>query len=284
MKISVIDAGNFKLDGGAMFGVVPKSIWQKLVPADENNLCSWKMRCLLLEFDNKLVLIDTGMGDKQPEKWQNYYHRHGEGNLVRSIQKAGYHQSQITDVILSHLHFDHCGGAVAWNNAKDGFEMTFKNANYWSHTKHWQWAMNPNPREKATFLTENLETIKQSQQLRFIDNQINYFGQNINFMFADGHTEKMIMPIISKNSQKIIFCADIIPSYAHISIPYCMGYDIRPLQTMTEKQQLLQQAYDQNIILCFDHDINHEAATITKNEKGYGIKEIGSLSQFIDLT
>jgi glyoxylase-like metal-dependent hydrolase (beta-lactamase superfamily II) len=283
MKISVIDAGNFKLDGGAMFGVVPKSIWQKLVPADDNNLCSWKMRCLLLEFDNKLVLIDTGMGDKQPEKWQNYYYKHGDGDLIKSIQKAGYHQNQITDIILSHLHFDHCGGAVAWNTNKDGFELTFKNANYWTHSQHWHWAMNPNPREKATFLIENLEIIKQSEQLKFINTNLNYFGKNIDFLFADGHTEKMIMPIISKNDQKIIFCADTIPSYAHINVPYCMSYDVRPLITMEEKQKLLQMAIDQNLILYFDHDVANEAATIVKTEKGFGIKQIGELSEFINL-
>jgi glyoxylase-like metal-dependent hydrolase (beta-lactamase superfamily II) len=281
MKISVIDAGNFKLDGGAMFGVVPKIIWQKMIPADENNLCSWKMRCLLIEVDSQLVLIDAGMGDKQAEKWQGFYYRHGEGNILNSIRKAGYHESQITDVILSHLHFDHCGGAVSWNSAKNGYQLTFPNAKYWTHSQHWDWAIQPNPREKATFLKENLEPIFQSGHLAFLDKLENVFHPDFEFLYANGHTEKMIMPIIHKNGQKIIFAADTIPSFAHIHVPYCMSYDIRPLVTMEEKGMLLEKMIADNMILFFDHDLNNEAAMLEKTEKGFKTKRLGNLSDFI---
>ncbi len=279
MRLSVIDAGNFKLDGGAMFGVVPKTIWQKLVPADENNLCSWKMRCLLVEEGNKLTLIDTGMGNKQSEKWLGYYYRHGEGNLIESIRNAGYHESQITDVILSHLHFDHCGGAVCLNNEK--LELTFKNANYWTHSDHWNWAINPNDREKATFLKENLLPIEESGHLKFIDKQSDYFSTNFSFLFADGHTEKMIMPVIKYGSKKIIFVADTIPSYAHIHVPFCMSYDVRPLITMEEKKHLLKNVINEDILLFFDHDIYNEVAAIGMTERGYIAKEKGKLVDFI---
>jgi glyoxylase-like metal-dependent hydrolase (beta-lactamase superfamily II) len=281
MKISIIDAGNFKLDGGAMFGVVPKSIWQKMVPADENNLCSWKMRCLLVEQGNQLILIDTGMGDKQPEKWQKFYYRHGDGDLLKSIRAAGYHENQITDVLLTHLHFDHCGGAVSWNNSKDAYRLTFPNAKYWTHSKHWESAMKPNPREKATFLTENLISIKDSGQLNFIDKDENAFGDDFEFIYADGHTEKMIMPVIQYKQQKIIFAADTIPSFAHIHVPYCMSYDVRPLQTMEEKTTLLSRIVSENILLLFDHDSVNEMADIEITDRGYKPKNLGKLEDFI---
>jgi glyoxylase-like metal-dependent hydrolase (beta-lactamase superfamily II) len=281
MKISVIDAGNFKLDGGAMFGVVPKTIWQKMVPADENNLCSWKMRCLLVEDNNRLVLIDTGMGDKQAQKWQNFYFRHGDGELIKSIRDAGYHENEITDVLLSHLHFDHCGGAVCWNSTNDAFRLTFPNAKYWTHSLHWNSAMRPNPREKATFLSENLQPILESGQLNFIDQIQNPLGNKFEFIYADGHTEKMIMPIISYNNQKIIFAADTIPSFAHIHVPYCMSYDVRPLQTMEEKSLLLDKIVKESILLFFDHDVVNEAAEIEITERGYKAKNLGKLYEFI---
>lgn len=281
MKISVIDAGNFKLDGGAMFGVVPKTIWQKMVPADENNLCSWKMRCLLVEDNNRLVLIDTGMGDKQAQKWQNFYFRHGDGELIKSIRDAGYHENEITDVLLSHLHFDHCGGAVCWNSTNDAFRLTFPNAKYWTHSLHWRSAMRPNPREKATFLSENLQPILESGQLNFIDQIQNPLGNKFEFIYADGHTEKMIMPIISYNNQKIIFAADTIPSFAHIHVPYCMSYDVRPLQTMEEKSLLLDKIVKESILLFFDHDVVNEAAEIEITERGYKAKNLGKLYEFI---
>ncbi len=281
MKISVIDAGNFKLDGGAMFGVVPKTIWQKMVPADENNLCSWKMRCLLVEDKDRLVLVDTGMGDKQAQKWQNFYFRHGDGELTKSIRDAGYHENEVTDVLLSHLHFDHCGGAVCWNSSRDAFRLTFPNANYWTHSLHWDSAMSPNPREKATFLTENLQTIIESGQLNFVDQSQNPLGDKFEFIYSDGHTEKMIMPIINYKHQKIIFAADTIPSFAHIHVPYCMSYDVRPLQTMEEKSLLLEKIVKENILLFFDHDAVNEVAEIEITDRGYKAKNLGKLYEFI---
>jgi glyoxylase-like metal-dependent hydrolase (beta-lactamase superfamily II) len=281
MKISVIDAGNFKLDGGAMFGVVPKTIWQKMVPADENNLCTWKMRCLLVEDKQRLVLIDTGMGNKQAQKWQNFYFRHGDGELIKSIRDAGYHENEVTDVLLSHLHFDHCGGAVCWNSTKDAFRLTFPNAKYWTHSLHWKEAMKPNPREKATFLTENLQTIIESGQLNFIEQIHNPLGDKFDFIYADGHTEKMIMPIIYHNEQKIIFAADTIPSFAHIHVPYCMAYDVRPLQTMAEKSFILDRIVKENILLFFDHDVVNEVAEIEITERGLKAKNLGKLYEFI---
>ena len=282
MKISIIDAGNFKLDGGAMFGVVPKTIWQKMVPADDNNLCSWKMRCLLIEDGKQLILIDAGMGDKQPEKWQNFYYRHGDGELIKSIRSAGYHENEITDVILSHLHFDHCGGAVSWNSAKDGYQLTFPNAKYWTHSEHWEIAMNPNAREKATFLKENLMPIFDSGHLNYIDKSFGGFSSYFEFLYADGHTEKMIMPIINYGTQKIIFAADTIPSFAHIHVPYCMSYDVRPLVTMEEKATLLEKIVSEQIIMVFDHDVNNEAAIIEKTERGFKPSELGLLSDFLN--
>jgi glyoxylase-like metal-dependent hydrolase (beta-lactamase superfamily II) len=281
MKISIIDAGNFKLDGGAMFGVVPKTIWQKMVPADENNLCSWKMRCLLVEDKDRLVLIDTGMGDKQAQKWQNFYFRHGDGELIKSIRDAGYHETEVTDVLLSHLHFDHCGGAVCWNSSKDAYRLTFPNAKYWTHSLHWESAMKPNPREKATFLTENLQTIIESGQLNFIEQIQNPLGDKFEFIYADGHTEKMIMPIINYTDQKIIFAADTIPSFAHIHVPYCMSYDVRPLQTMNEKSLILDRIVKENILLLFDHDVVNEVAEIEITDRGFKAKNLGKLYEFI---
>ncbi|OYU68070.1 MAG: MBL fold metallo-hydrolase [Cytophagaceae bacterium BCCC1] len=281
MKISIIDAGNFKLDGGAMFGVVPKTIWQKMVPADENNLCSWKMRCLLVEDKDRLVLIDTGMGDKQAQKWQNFYFRHGDGDLIKSIRDAGYHENEVTDVLLSHLHFDHCGGAVCWNSSKDAYRLTFPNAKYWTHSLHWESAMKPNPREKATFLTENLQTVIESGQLNFIEQIQNPLGDKFEFIYADGHTEKMIMPIINYTDQKIIFAADTIPSFAHIHVPYCMSYDVRPLQTMHEKSLILDRIVKENILLLFDHDVVNEVAEIEITDRGFKAKNLGKLNEFI---
>ncbi|MGL4632364.1 MAG: MBL fold metallo-hydrolase [Leadbetterella sp.] len=278
MKLHSIDAGDFKLDGGAMFGVVPKTIWQKLIPADENNMCSWKMRCLLLEYGTKLVLVDTGMGTKQSEKWQGYYFRHGNGELISSIHTLGFHEDQITDVILTHLHFDHCGGAVS-GTPNGGLIPTFKNANYWTHSDHWEWAMNPNPREKATFLSENLHPLSVHSCLRFIDKE-EFIGDNtlpVEFLIHDGHTEKMILPVFQKNNQKFVFGADTIPSSAHIHIPFTMSYDVRPLQTMIEKQTLLDYVIEHEAILVFDHDKNYESCRIVKTDKGYKAKELGSI-------
>ncbi|MFY7887617.1 MAG: MBL fold metallo-hydrolase [Spirosomataceae bacterium] len=277
MTLHTIDAGNFKLDGGAMFGVVPKSFWNKLNPADENNLCSWKMRCLLVEDGNQLILIDTGMGSKQDAKWQGYYYRHGDGDLVQSIRKAGFSEKEVTDVILTHLHFDHCGGAVQWNQDRTKFEMTFPNAKYWTHSQHFDWATHPNPREKATFFTENIMPIKEAGQLFFINDEIVSPFKSIDIVVADGHTEKMLMPKIHYKNQDIIFAADTIPSMAHVPVSYVMSYDIRPLQTMQEKNDLLTQVVKTNAFLFFDHDLQKDGAFIELSEKGFKIKEAGNI-------
>ncbi|MEA5259127.1 MBL fold metallo-hydrolase [Arcicella aquatica] len=281
MKLHTIDAGFFKLDGGAMFGVVPKSFWQKTNPADENNLCSWAMRCLLIEDGKKLILIDTGMGEKQDAKWQGYYYRHGEGDLVKSIRAKGYTENDVTDVILSHLHFDHCGGAVKWNADRTHFEMTFKNARYWTHSEHFEEAMDPNPREKATFFKENILPIQQAGQLFFTDKAIEKPFDNIAILTADGHTEKMLMPLVTYQDKKILFIADTIPSSSHIPVPYVMGYDVRPLQTMEEKSTLLNKAVENNWILFFDHDPMYDCASIKMTEKGFKPAHIGRLDAFI---
>ncbi|MBP6386884.1 MAG: MBL fold metallo-hydrolase [Pseudarcicella sp.] len=284
MKVHIIDAGNFKLDGGAMFGVVPKTFWNKLNPADENNLCSWKMRCLLVEDGEQLILIDCGMGNKQNLKWQGYYYRHGEGDLIQSLAQKGFKKEDITDVILTHLHFDHCGGAVEWNADQTGYQTTFPNAKYWSHSAHYEWAVNANPREKATFFSENISPIKEQNQLYFIDQQPKNPFNNIHCLFADGHTEKMIMPMIQLDGQQILFITDTLPSTAHIPVSYVMSYDMRPLQTMQEKEILLQKALVENWILVFCHDPIYEACTITKNEKSYIAKHKGDLNEVLQIT
>lgn len=281
MNLHTIDAGFFKLDGGAMFGVVPKTIWQKKIPADELNLCSWAMRCLLIEDGTRLILVDTGMGNKQPQKWLDYYFRHGEGNLERSIEAKGFNSADVTDVLLSHLHFDHAGGAVKWNDAKTKFQLTFPNAKYWTHSDHWASAMTPNAREAATFLSENLSPIHELGHLNFIDKVQNPLGSSIDFMYADGHTEKMIMPIITCGDKKIVFAADTIPSHAHLRIPYVMGYDIRPLKTMEEKKILLERSVNEDFILYFDHDPYYSCAKVEKKDGKFVAQQLGDLSDFI---
>lgn len=279
MKIHVIDAGNFKLDGGAMFGVVPKSIWSKLIPADDLNLCNWKMRCLLVETENRLILIDTGMGNKQSEKWLSYYFQSGT-TLIDSIREAGFHENQITDVVFSHLHFDHCGGGVSWNSDRTGYEPTFKNARYWTHSEHFEASQHPNPREKATYLKENILPLVEAEQLFFVD-KTNFELNSINFLLADGHTDKMLMPLISYQDKKVLFIADTVPSYAHVHVPFVMGYDIRPLQTMIEKEEILTNVAQEEWVVVFDHDLANEAAIIQKAERGFVVKEKSNLIDFI---
>lgn len=280
MKIHIIDTGFFKLDGGAMFGVVPKVLWNKHNPADEKNLCSWAMRCLLIEDGEKLILVDTGMGNKQDDKFFGYYDLHGEATLHSSIAEKGFSPADITDVFLTHLHFDHVGGAVQFSRDGSRLEPTFANATYWSNEAHWQWATNPNPREKASFLKENILPLQESGQLRFIANGQSPFA-GLSFIHVDGHTEQMMLPVIQYKNQKIIYCADLFPSSYHIPIPWIMSYDMRPLQTMEEKQSVLQQAVDEQCILLFEHDPVYEAALVEQTEKGIRIRERGILREFL---
>ncbi len=282
MKIYPINTGNFKLDGGAMFGVVPKSLWQKTNPADENNLCSWSMRCLLIEDGNRLMLIDTGIGDKQSEKFFSHYYLHGNDSLHLNLSKYGFSVDEITDVFLTHLHFDHCGGAIQWNKNQTGFEPVFKNAHYWSTENHWKWATEPNPREKASFLQENIIPIQESGQLKFVDRKGSYSSEvfpNIDVLFVDGHTESMMIPHIHYKGKTIVFMADLLPSTGHIPLPYVMGYDTRPLITLTEKERFLNEACEKEYILFLEHDSKNECCTLQQTEKGIRLKDTFSLEQ-----
>jgi glyoxylase-like metal-dependent hydrolase (beta-lactamase superfamily II) len=281
MKLHVLNTGFFKLDGGAMFGVVPKTLWQKTNPADENNMCSWAMRSLLIEDGNRLILIDTGIGDKQSEKFFSHYYMYGNDSLHGNLAKLGFHANDITDVFLTHLHFDHCGGAVAWNDSKTGYRTVFPNATYWSTENHWQWAMEPNPREKASFLAENILPIQASGQLKFIDRQ-NDFTANalpgMDVLFVDGHTESMMIPHIQYKGKTIVFMADLLPSTGHIPLPFVMGYDTRPLLTMDEKAKFLQHAAANEFVLYLEHDSVHECCTLIETEKGIRLGESFSFS------
>jgi glyoxylase-like metal-dependent hydrolase (beta-lactamase superfamily II) len=281
MQLHTIDTGFFKLDGGAMFGVVPKSIWHKTNPADENNMCTWAMRCLLIEDENKLILIDNGIGNKQDAKFLSYYYLHGDADLLTSIRKAGYSPDQVTDVILTHLHFDHCGGGVQHNASRTGYELTFKNARYWSNPAHWQWATHPNAREKASFLKENLLPMQESGHLHFIDANTTSPFAHIDFIFVDGHTEKMMLPRIKYKGRTILYVADLLPSSSHIPIPYVMGYDSRPLLTMEEKTTILGQAADENYLLFFEHDPYHACAIVEHTEKGIRANAKGTLPEML---
>ncbi|WP_396197535.1 MBL fold metallo-hydrolase [Flavobacterium sp.] len=278
MKLHAIEAGNFKLDGGAMFGVVPKTIWNKTNPADENNLIDIAARCLLIEEGNRLILIDTGMGNKQSEKFFSYYSLWGNHSLDRSLQLAGFQRDDITDVFMTHLHFDHCGGSVNWNAAKTGFEVAFKNANYWTNANHWEWATKPNSREKASFLHENIIPMQESGQLQFIKRPEGDFlaASELGFgvFFADGHTEKQMIPHINYNGKTIVFCGDLLATAGHIPIPYVMGYDTRPLLTMDEKTKFMNAAADHNYYLFLEHDAHNQIITVEKTEKGVRLKEV----------
>ncbi len=265
MRLSVIETGKFKLDGGAMFGVVPKSIWNKLNPADENNMCTWAMRCLLVEKGNRLVLIDCGIGNKQDEKFFSHYYLHGDDNLLDSIKKAGYSPEEITDVFLTHLHFDHCGGALKWNENRTTIIPVFPNAVYWSNSRHWEWATNPNAREKASFLKENILPLKELGVLKFTDQET---FDVFDIIYCSGHTDHMMLPKIKYKEHTIVFMADLLPSYAHIPIPYVMAYDTRPLLTLEEKQSFLNEAYKNNYLLFFEHDPVNVLCNLKQTEKG----------------
>ena len=278
MKLHPIEAGNFKLDGGAMFGVVPKTIWNKTNPADENNLIDIAARCLLIEDGNRLTLIDTGMGNKQSDKFFGYYSLWGDHSLDRSLKNAGFHRDDITDVFMTHLHFDHCGGSVNWNKDKTGYEVAFKNAKFWTNDNHWEWATKPNAREKASFLHENLIPMQESGQLQFINRPDSDFGFSselgFDIFYADGHTEKQMLPHINYNGKTIVFCADMLPTAGHIPIPYVTGYDTRPLLSMDEKQIFLNNAADNNYYLWLEHDAHNQIITVQHTEKGIRLKEI----------
>ena len=278
MKLHAIEDGNFKLDGGAMFGVVPKTIWNKTNPADENNLIDIAARCLLIEDGNRLILIDTGMGNKQSDKFFSYYSLWGNHSLDQSLKLAGFHHDDITDVFMTHLHFDHCGGSVNWNAAKTGFEVAFKNANYWTNDNHWEWATKPNSREKASFLHENIIPMQESGQLQFIKRPEGDFlavsELGFGVFFADGHTEKQMIPHIQYKGKTIVFCGDLLATAGHIPIPYVMGYDTRPLSTLDEKTKFMNAAADHNYYLFLEHDAHNQIITVEKTEKGVRLKEV----------
>lgn len=273
MNLFSIETGFFKLDGGAMFGVVPKSIWHKLNPADENNMIRLAMRCLLLQDGNRLILIDNGMGTKQDEKFYGHYYLHGDDTLEKSLNKHGFTSTDITDMVLSHLHFDHCGGSIQWNNDHTKYETAFKNATYWIAQEHWNESQAPNPREKASFLKENIIPIQESGQLK-IYKKGERFHPEIDILYTTGHSNHMVHPIIPYKGRKVIYLADVIPTMAHIPTAYVMGYDVRPLETMKEKQAILQTAVAENHILFFEHDPFNEACTVQQTEKGIRMAEM----------
>ncbi len=300
MKLYSINTGYFKLDGGAMFGVVPKSIWNKLNPADENNMCSWALRCLLIEDEGKLILVDTGMGNKQDAKFFGHYYLHGDDTLEKSLAQYGFTAADITDVFLTHLHFDHCGGAMVREG--DIVVPAFKNATYWSNARHWQWATQPNEREKASFLKENILPIQQSLKLKFIEHPFDkitdeeakekgwaiypptpYTGsgltENLTVFFVDGHTGAMMLPKINYNGKTIVYMADLLPSVAHIPLPYVMGYDMFPLTTLNEKKAFLAEALANDYILFFEHDPVNECCNLQMTEKGIRQKDVFKLSE-----
>ena len=278
MKLYPIETGNFKLDGGAMFGVVPKTIWNKTNPADENNLIELAARCLLIEDGNRLILIDTGMGNKQSDKFFGYYSLWGTHSMDKSLAKFGFHRDDITDVFMTHLHFDHCGGSVQWNKDRTGYEVAFKNAKFWTNENHWEWATIPNAREKASFLPENIFPMLESGQLHFIKkNESDFISTSeldFGIFFVDGHTEKMMIPHIQYQDKTICFMADLLPTVGHIPLPYVMGYDTRPLLTMPEKSKFLNAAAENNYYLFLEHDAHNEIITVEKTEKGIRLKEI----------
>ncbi|AXG73636.1 MBL fold metallo-hydrolase [Flavobacterium arcticum] len=278
MKLYPIESGNFKLDGGAMFGVVPKTLWSRTNPADDKNLIDMAARCLLIEDGNRLTLIDTGMGNKQSEKFFGYYSMWGDHSIDKSLAKYGFSRDDITDVFLTHLHFDHVGGAIQWNKDRTGYETAFKNAHFWTNDNHWEWATKPNAREKASFLTENIMPMQESGQLKFIERPKGDFKESsemgFGIFFADGHTEKQMLPHINYMDKTFVFMADLLPTAGHIPLPYVMGYDTRPLLTLDEKAKFLNTAADKEYYLVLEHDAHNEIITVQHTEKGVRLKEV----------
>jgi len=272
MKLYTIETGKFKLDGGAMFGVVPKVIWNKLNPADDNNLISLAMRCLLIEDGKRLILIDNGIGNKQDDKFFGHYYLHGDDSLEKSLAKYGFHSDDITDMVLTHLHFDHCGGSIKWNNDRTKYETAFKNATYWIANKHWEEALAPNPREKASFIKENILPIQESGQIKLLQND-EKFHNEIDLLFTNGHTNNMMHPVIPYKNSKLIYLADAIPTVAHIPTAYVMGYDVRPLESMKEKTNILNLAIENNYLLYFEHDPLNQMCSLQQTEKGIRANE-----------
>ncbi|MDC0008206.1 MBL fold metallo-hydrolase [bacterium] len=286
MTLYPIETGNFKLDGGAMFGVVPKSIWQKTNPPDSNNMIDIAARSLLIEDGPRLILIDTGMGNKQSDKFFSYYYQWGDFSIDSSLAKYGFHRDDITDVFMTHLHFDHCGGSVQYNKDRTGYEPAFKNANFWTNKAHWEWATNPNVREKASFLKENLLPMQESGQLKFISRSSETFLEKselgFGILFADGHTEKQMLPHINYQGRVLVFTADLVPTVGHIPVPYVMGYDTRPLLTLTEKDLFLKKAMKNDYLLFFEHDAHNEICTLRQTEKGVRLNQIHTFKDLFE--
>lgn len=296
MQLYPIEAGNFKLDGGAMFGVVPKSLWTRTNPADANNMIDIAARCLLIENGSRLTLIDTGMGDKQSEKFFGYYYKWGGHSIDRSLKKYGFHRDDITDVFMTHLHFDHCGGSVQWNKDRTGYEPAFKNAKFWSNKNHWEWATQPNRREQASFLKENIIPMQESGQLNFVkgpleslsshNTHLDFAPKNeldFGLFFADGHTEKQMIPIIEYQEKTLAFMADLLPTAGHLPLPFVMGYDTRPLLTLPEKEKFLKAAADHNYYLFLEHDAHHPIITVKHTDKGVRLNEVFTFEQLFNL-
>ena len=283
MKIYPLNTGNFKLDGGAMFGVVPKSLWERTNPADANNLCNWSMRCMLIEDGDRLILIDTGIGDKQSDKFFGHYYLNGDDSLNGNLAKLGFHRDDITDVFLTHLHFDHCGGSIEWNKDHTMLLPVFKNAGFWSNDRHWKWATEPNSREKASFLKENIMPIQETGQLEFIHRPDSGFltqsPLGFDILFADGHTDAQMIPHIQYKGKTIVFAADLLPSTGHIPLPYVMGYDTRPLLTLDEKAIFLNNVADNDYLIFFEHDHKNELCTLKHTEKGVRLDETFSFNE-----
>ncbi|MAN59260.1 MAG: MBL fold metallo-hydrolase [Flavobacteriaceae bacterium] len=286
MTLYPIESGNFKLDGGAMFGVVPKSLWSRTNPADQNNMIDMAARCLLIEDGSRLTLIDTGMGNKQSDKFFGYYHQWGDHTLEGSLQRVGFHPNDVTDVFMTHLHFDHCGGSIQWNNARTGYEPAFKNATFWSNKDHWQWATQPNRREKASFLKENILPMEESGQLKFVETPSDSFSEStpldFGILFADGHTDKQMLPHISYQGKTLVFMADLLPTAGHLPLPYVMGYDTRPLLTLPEKEAFLNTAADKGYYLFLEHDAHNQVITVKHTEKGVRLDRVFTFEELFN--